>query len=119
VARRDYLLDTGATQQKAINLKGNRQVILTTGCNHWNAGLDVVVEGEAIRVTDDHVLKRLAEAWATRWDGRFRFLVRDGYFYHHEEHGALPPVLVFSVTPAKILAFARGALAGHTTHRFR
>jgi hypothetical protein len=27
-------------------------------------GLDVVVEGDAVRVTDADVLKRLAEVWA-------------------------------------------------------
>jgi hypothetical protein len=35
-------------------------VVLTTGCNRWNEGLDVVVEGEAVRVTDEEMLKRLA-----------------------------------------------------------
>jgi nitroimidazol reductase NimA-like FMN-containing flavoprotein (pyridoxamine 5'-phosphate oxidase superfamily) len=45
--------DTGATQQKAINLRSNPRVMLTTGCNHWDRGLDVVVEGEAVRVTND------------------------------------------------------------------
>src|SRR6266702_3562800 len=34
--------DTGVTQQKAINLRSNPHVVLTTGCNHWDRGLDVV-----------------------------------------------------------------------------
>src|SRR5262249_675968 len=34
---------TGATEQKAVNLSRNPHVILTTGCNHWNTGIDVVV----------------------------------------------------------------------------
>jgi general stress protein 26 len=109
--------DTGANQQKAINLRANPHVILTTGCNHWDTGLDIVVEGDAVRVTDDATLKYLAETWAGRWDGSFRFVVRDGCFRHEQDEG-LPPVLVFCVTPAKILAFTRGAHAGHTTHRF-
>src|SRR5713226_6621019 len=69
---------TGAAEQKAVNLRTNPHVILTTGCNQWDAGLDVVVEGDAVQVTDDVVLKRLAEAWATKWDGRWQYLVRDG-----------------------------------------
>ena len=109
--------DTGVTQQKAVNLTANPHVVLTTGCNHWDSGLDVVVEGDAVRVTDDAVLTRLAEAWATKWDGRFRFMVRDGCFRHEQDEG-LPAVLVFSVTPTQILAFTRGALGGHTTRRF-
>jgi Pyridoxamine 5'-phosphate oxidase len=109
-------LDTGATQQKAINLRANPHVILTTGCNHWDRGLDIVAEGDAVRVTDDNVLRRLAEVRATKRDGRFRFQAGDGCFHHDQDEGF--PVLVFSVTPAKVLAFTRGPLGRHTTHRF-
>src|SRR5919197_3027963 len=63
---------TGTTEQKFINLRGNPHVILTTGCNHWNEGLDVVVEGDAVRITDQDRLERLAQAWSTKWDGRWR-----------------------------------------------
>jgi nitroimidazol reductase NimA-like FMN-containing flavoprotein (pyridoxamine 5'-phosphate oxidase superfamily) len=109
---------TGATEQKAMNLRGNPHVILTTGCNHWDGGLDVVVEGDAVQLTDDDVLERLAEAWATKWDGRWQFLVRDGCYYHYDEHEVLPDaILVFSVTPTKILAFAKGTFS-HTRHQF-
>ena len=34
-------------------------------------------EGDAVRVGDPHWLERLAEAWATKWDGRYQFVVRD------------------------------------------
>jgi nitroimidazol reductase NimA-like FMN-containing flavoprotein (pyridoxamine 5'-phosphate oxidase superfamily) len=51
---------TGATEQKAINLRQNSHVILTTGCNQWDRGVDVVVEGDAVQVTDNHTLERLA-----------------------------------------------------------
>ena len=54
---------TGAAEQKAVNLRANPHVLLTTGCNRWDRGLDVVVEGEAIQATDDTTLKRLADAW--------------------------------------------------------
>lgn len=104
---------TGATEQKAINLSGNPHVILMTGCNQWDDGLDVVVEGDAVRQTDDDVLKRLAETWATKWDGRWRYEARNGAF-HKEGGGA---ALVFSVTPTKVLAFAKGNFS-HTRHRF-
>jgi hypothetical protein len=109
--------DTGGTQQKAVNLRANQHVILTTGCNHWDRGLDVVVEGDAVQVTDDAMLRNPAEVWATRWNGQFQFVARDGCL-HHAQDESLPPVLVFSVTPRQILAFTRGARAGHTTHRF-
>src|SRR5213595_1663192 len=35
---------TGAEEQKFANLLVNPHVVLTTGCNQWNRGVDVVVE---------------------------------------------------------------------------
>ncbi len=105
---------TGADEQKAVNLRGNPHVILSTGSNTWDRGLDVVVEGDAVRVTDEATLGRLAEAWTAKWDGRWHYQVRDGAFRHP---GADDPVLVFAVRPAKILAFGKGAFS-HTRHRF-
>jgi group II intron reverse transcriptase/maturase len=101
---------TGATEQKAINLRSNSHVILMTGCNNWHEGLDVVVEGDAIQITDEALLQRLAGAWTSKWDGRWQFTVRDGAF----EGGT---TLVFQVTPTKILAFAKGHFS-HTRHLF-
>jgi general stress protein 26 len=105
---------TGPSEQKAVNIRNNRHVTLTTGCNHWEEGLDIVVEGEALQVTDEGLLTRLAAAWATKWDGRWRYEVHDGTFRHEDGTGA---VLVFSVTPTKVLAFAKGTF-GQTRHRF-
>ena len=54
--------NTSHTSQKAVNLRGNPHVILTTGCsNQWTEGLDVVVEGDAVQVTDDEALERLVQ----------------------------------------------------------
>jgi nitroimidazol reductase NimA-like FMN-containing flavoprotein (pyridoxamine 5'-phosphate oxidase superfamily) len=39
---------TGAGEQKFVNLRVNSHVVLTTGCNRWDGGLDVVVGGEAV-----------------------------------------------------------------------
>lgn len=103
---------TGPEEQKAVNLRGNQQVVLTTGCNGWDEGLDVVVEGEAVEVTNQTQLEKLAEAWTSKWDGRWRYEARDGAF-HHDGSTAL----VFSVRPAKVFAFAKGTF-GQTRHRF-
>src|SRR5262244_1999657 len=59
---------TGAQEQKALNLTANPQVALTTGCNDWQDGVDIVVEGYAARVTDHARLVRLAEAWRAKWN---------------------------------------------------
>ena len=109
---------TGEAEQKAINMQANRHVVLLTGCNRWDEGWDVVVEGTADRVTDRDVLKHLAELWTTKWDGRWNYVVGDGHFLHPDDRGEPPEtILVFAVTPAKVLAFAKGSFS-HTRHRF-
>ena len=113
---------TGAYEQKAHNLRANAHVILTTGCNEWERGLDVVVEGEAVRTTDDATLERLADAWRTKWDGQWQFDAHDGAFSPREAAtgGAASEdeaALVFSVAPTKILAFGKGSFT-HTRHTF-
>ena len=105
---------TGESEQKAVNLRGNPHVILVTGCNDWEHGLDVVVEGDAVQVIDDDLLRRLAEAWTAKWDGSWQYQVRGGCFRHP---GSEEPVPVFAVPPSKVLAFAKGTFS-HTRHRF-
>jgi nitroimidazol reductase NimA-like FMN-containing flavoprotein (pyridoxamine 5'-phosphate oxidase superfamily) len=104
---------TGAEEQKGRNLEQNPNVVLTTGCNTWDRGLDVVVEGRADRVTDDETLQQLAIAWTTKWDGRWRFTPRDGAFHHEGDGGE---ALVFAVRPTKVLAFGKEPFS-HTRHR--
>ncbi len=103
---------TGPDEQKARNLASNPRVALTTGANDWQSGLDVVVEGEAARVTDAQQLDRLAAAWAQKWDGRWQYEVSQDGFRHD-----VGTVLVFAVRPAKVLAFTKGGFS-HTRHRF-
>lgn len=104
---------TGDSEQKAVNLQRNQHVVLMTGCNQWEAGLDVVVEGRAVRTTDRGTLQRLAGAWAHKWDGRWTYEPDDGGF-RGDGHVS---VLVFSVQPDKIFAFAKGTFS-HTRHTF-
>ena len=106
---------TGAGEQKAVNLRVHPHVLLLTGCHRWDEGLDVVAEGDAVQVTDDALLTRLAQAWATKWDGQWQFQVRDGAF--EQPGGGEGEALVFEVRPAKVLAFAKGRF-GQTRHSF-
>jgi general stress protein 26 len=103
---------TGPGEQKAMNLQHNQHVILMTGCNQWDAGLDVVVEGDAVQVTDEPTLQRLAAAWTTKWDGRWHFQASNGSFRH-----AAGEALVFSVQPTKVLGFGKGTFS-HTRYKF-
>jgi pyridoxine/pyridoxamine 5'-phosphate oxidase len=103
---------TGLREQKARNLEQRKQVALTTGTNTWAHGLDVVVEGVAVRVTEHDALQRLADAYEAKYGSAWHFDVGDGVFGTGEDAAA-----VFRVEPAKVLAFAKQPHA-QTTYRF-
>jgi general stress protein 26 len=103
---------TGPAEQKAVNITRNPRVALTTGCNQWKDGLDVVVEGTAARVEADWRMNALADLWRTKYHGDWDFSVSDGMFHH-----AGGSAVVFEVVPVKVLAFAKGLFA-QTRYRF-
>jgi general stress protein 26 len=103
---------TGADEQKGVNLARNGNCALTTGNNAWKSGLDVVVEGNARRVTDDARLHSLADAWESKYHGDWQFDVVNGAFTHEAGEA-----IVFEVVPTKVLAFAKGEFA-QTRFRF-
>ncbi len=109
---------TGETEQKAVNLLSNPSVVLTTGQNSWSEGLDVMVEGVARQVQDTSTLRRVAEVWTTKWDGRWIYHVGEDCFFHHEgDESTQERVNVYKVTPTKVFAFAKGTFS-HTRHNF-
>jgi general stress protein 26 len=103
---------TGLREQKARNLEHHGQVALTTGNNTWAQGLDVVVEGTAVRVADRDALQLLADAYEAKYGSAWHFDVGDGVFGAGEDAAA-----VFRIDPAKVLAFAKDPHA-QTTYRF-
>jgi general stress protein 26 len=107
---------TGVGEQKEINLRHNRRVVLMTGRNDWDQGLDVAVEGEAERVVDRDQLERAAAAWTAKWDGRWNYAVAKNGFGDPDDpdHNE---ILVFAVRPERALAFGKGSFS-HTSHRF-
>jgi predicted pyridoxine 5'-phosphate oxidase superfamily flavin-nucleotide-binding protein len=106
---------TGDGEQKVVNMRANPHVVLTTGCNRWDHGLDVVVEGDATHVTDDRVLARVAGAFAAKWDGRWQWAAGDGAF---RDAGGHAEASVFFVRPVKVFAHSKGDPFGETRHRF-
>lgn len=104
---------TGTGEQKFRNLEHARKVALTTGANAWNQGLDVVVEGEAVRVTDTAKLQELADAIEAKYGEVWHFDVAGDAFGGQGED----PAHVFRIEPAKILAFAKDP-HGQTSFRF-
>ncbi len=93
---------TGLREQKARNLEHNNQLALTTGNNSWAQGVDVVVEGAAVRITDQEALQRLADAYEAKYGSEWHFDVGDGVFVTSGGTAA-----VFRIEPAKVLAFAK------------
>jgi uncharacterized pyridoxamine 5'-phosphate oxidase family protein len=114
---------TGPTERKAKNLARNPHCTLTTGCNGLREGLDLVVEGDAVRVTDDVTLRRLAGAYESKYGSDWRFTVRDGAFRHAAEslRGDDDPgvALVYQVAPVVAFAFGKGAEYSQTRWRLR
>src|SRR4051794_23906766 len=106
---------TGLQEQKARNLEDNANVALTTGTNTWAKGLDVVVEGRAVRVGDRPALERLAAAIEDKYGAVRHFDVGDGLFLHS---GGANEAAVFRIEPSKVIALAKDP-HGQTTYRKR
>lgn len=113
---------TGSGEQKARNLELNPRCALTTGTDRFRSGVDVVVEGEARRVTDERLLRRLAEMWESKLDWAFE-VVDGGFRERSTETAGAEPVAaasapVFAVRPGKVLAFGKGEPFSQTRYRF-
>ena len=104
---------TGSSERKAKNLVGNPHCILTTRSSALDAGLDVVVEGDAKKVSDDARLRRIAEAYEAKYGSDGRFTVRDGAF-----HGEGGEALVYEVAPSTAFGFGKGDFS-QTRWRFQ
>lgn len=102
---------TGPSERKARNLEQNTHCVITTGANTLNEGLDIVVEGDAARVSDDATLRRIAEAYESKYGSDWHFEVRDGAF-HSEGNEAL----VFEVAPTAVFGFGKGEFSQTRWH---
>lgn len=92
---------TGAEEQKGRNLDRNPACALTTGTPSHDRGLDVVVEGKAVRVTDHDRLQRLADRWRSKLGWEFE--VARGAFTQEGRDA-----LVYEIALDKVLAFGKG-----------
>jgi hypothetical protein len=91
-------------------------VALTTGTNTWDKGLDVVVEGTAVRIADDAELQRLADAYEAKYGSFWHFDVREGAFHQPEREGS--PAWVFEIAPSTAFGFRKGEVFSQTRWRF-
>lgn len=105
---------TGADERKAKNLTRNPHCLITTGSNALNEGLDLVVEGNATRVSDEAVLRRIAGRYATKYAAPFHFAVDNGAFRGDAGNIAL----VYRVAPTTAFGFGKGETFSQTRWRF-
>jgi hypothetical protein len=97
-----FVFASGTTKRKALNLVDNPACAVTTGTTSFEDSLDIVLEGKAIRLTDDSRLRHLAGLYDAKYAPMFHFEVREGAFF-----GDGGKALVYEVRPAKAFGFGR------------
>jgi general stress protein 26 len=103
---------TGESEQKAVNLRENPQVVLTTGCNQFMQGIDIVVEGAAEQLTDRAALQRVADRYKSKYDWNFE-VGPIGFIQEGEQES-----LCFRVVPRTVFGFKKGNPFSQTRWRF-
>ena len=78
-----------------------------------NEGLDLVVECDAVRVSDEARRRSLADAFEAKYGSDWRFTVRDGAF-----HGEGGDAMVYAVRPRTAFGFNKGEQFSQTRWRF-
>lgn len=104
---------TGPGERKAENLARNPECVMTTGSNSLAGGVDVVLEGRAVQVTDRATLESLAEKYAAKYGAPFTFGVGEGVFVHDGGEA-----LVFRLDAATGFGFGKGETFSQTRYRF-
>jgi Pyridoxamine 5'-phosphate oxidase len=112
---------TGPDERKNRNIERNRQIVMATGCNKLHEGYDVVVEGDAVRISDESSLKRIADAYFAKYGEEWRFRVHRGEFYH--DTGSIRETdtggaLIYEVRPKTVFGFGKGEPYSQTRWRF-
>jgi nitroimidazol reductase NimA-like FMN-containing flavoprotein (pyridoxamine 5'-phosphate oxidase superfamily) len=102
-----------ATTRKARNLARNSYCVITVE----NEPIDLVVEGEAAKVSDEAKLQLVADAYASKYE--WPVTVRDGAFYGDGAPTAGPPPYeVYEVTPTTAFGFGTDGTLKPTRWRF-
>src|ERR1700749_2276481 len=91
---------SGRSEQKSRNLTVNGHCAVTTGCNTWNEGFDLVLHGDAVVVHDLSRLRQVADAFLAKYGSDWAFEVdEDGPFRGQ--------VVVYEVVPVQALGFGK------------
>lgn len=108
-----FYIVTGADTRKGRNLAKNANCVVSVALK----GLDLVVEGRAVKVTDDATLQRLAKVFA---DQGWPATVKDGAFtapYSAPSAGP-PPWDLYMIKPKTAFGVATAEPFGATRWRF-
>lgn len=103
---------TGADERKAGNLAENPNCVITTGCNSYDHGVDLVLEGAATLVTDEPALRSIAGLYKSKYD--WDFSVRDGRFVGDVGNVAD----LYQVRPKTAFGFGKGDSFSQTRWTF-
>jgi pyridoxine/pyridoxamine 5'-phosphate oxidase len=106
---------TGPDERKAKNLARNPHCILTTGCNRLD-GLDLVVEGEAAKVSDLAELRSVADTFESKYGAHFT--APAGNWFGLGDTIRRNEVFVFRVAPLTAFGFGKGKPSSQTRWGF-
>jgi len=104
---------SGAGTRKSKNLARNPYCNLTVATNEF----DIVIEGDAVKVTDEAKLQRVADRYAREG---WKPTVRDGSLYaeYSAPSAGPPPWSVYEVRPVTVYALGTAEPYGATRFRF-
>src|SRR5215469_11335192 len=103
---------SGPAEQKSKNLAANPHCAVITGCNTWNEGVDIVLQGDVEIVRDLPQLQKVADVFFAKYGNDWAFEVaEDGTF--NGPGGAL----VYQLNLTQALGFGKGPFS-HTRWDF-
>jgi nitroimidazol reductase NimA-like FMN-containing flavoprotein (pyridoxamine 5'-phosphate oxidase superfamily) len=107
-----FYFSAGDGTRKAKNLAQNPNCVMSLAAKD----LDIVLEGEAKKVTDEAKLRHLAEVFAS---GGWAPTVKDGAFHHEfsAPSAGPPPWYVYEFTPKTVFGVATAEPYGATRWR--
>jgi hypothetical protein len=106
---------TGANERKAKNLSANGHCVLTTGQSTLG-GLDLVIEGTAVGVSDQGELGRVADTYEAKYGPHF--VAPGGTWFGLGDAIRRADVLVYRVAPEIGFGFGKGDSYSQTRWSF-
>lgn len=107
---------TGSNERKAANLISNSHCLLTTGRNTLDDGIDIVIEGPAVPVTDPAELHGVATTFESKYGAHLT--ASEGTWSGLGDTIRAGGVQVYRVAPTGGFAFGKGTRFSQTRYRF-